>query len=941
MSLLPAILGVAQLAAVAAGPADFVNRAYKAVETDNAQKLEQSWTVALRRAPAHPGTLLGLATIARLTFRDSTAEALYGRVAQRSPVDAYTVTARLGLAGLLANSRTPAVADSALALARREAQRLGLTHLEAEALVAMAFLRARSVGTRAALELIKESRRVHATMAAPNDAMRSCAEGSYAARLGDSTTERQLAVGLNLAFKNRAWRVMGDCLMLKAQLYEHRGSFDRAIIALDTAVTFMRMGRSQGSLAIALQWGAFIRLQLGDIAQSRSDYLEALALSKNTRNAAVEAWALTGLGQIGVILGDLSGGSDYLSRAMTLHRARNDRWGFATVRELQGELNDALGDVAGARDALTEAVAVQTQLGQQLLAIAPLRRLARLELSQGRLDDADRTLQKATQYAVSSRDYGWMRELPYHQAGLAIARGRFVLADSLLRVLDAQQREIGMHRSDVRYNLAIRHADLASRQGDWTVAESWMARAGVELEQWRNELLDKDVRMRAAQARRSWGNIGEEFPWLISRLAAGGRVASALALAESVRARELTNLALQRTALSRDNSRLTKTVAHLQVKAAAPTLAQIQRALDDSTALLAYTAGHGQTPTTLFVITKSAARVHSLAPVDSIAVPLQRLLRLAADGSVPTTLARELGDALLVDAVEGLPASVSRLLVVPELGLFRVPFDVLRLSDGRFAAERFRVAIAPSVTLALTRAADQRRVAGSLLAFGDATYGNAAAQFASPAAGPAAPLPRLYGSGNEARRVARYSANARVLLRAGASEHALREANLKNVAILHFATHAFMDDRSLPRNVLALAPGNGSDGLVGPDDLSALDIEGTLVFLSGCRTAGGLVLRGEGLRGLTAPLLEAGARAVIATHWAIGDASALPFVDRVYAYMARGNDVGSALQQAKVDAIRAGVNASVWAAFSLVGDGTMRVALQPITAPFLPWVRTP
>ena len=82
-----------------------------------------------------------------------------------------------------------------------------------------------------------------------------------------------------------------------------------------------------------------------------------------------------------------------------------------------------------------------------------------------------------------------------------------------------------------------------------------------------------------------------------------------------------------------------------------------------------------------------------------------------------------------------------------------------------------------------------------------------------------------------------------------------------------------MDDRSLPRNMLVLSPSAGNDGFVGPDELSALSLRDALVVLSGCSTVGGIVLGGEGLRGLTAPLLEAGARAVVATHWAIGDQS--------------------------------------------------------------------
>jgi CHAT domain-containing protein len=86
-------------------------------------------------------------------------------------------------------------------------------------------------------------------------------------------------------------------------------------------------------------------------------------------------------------------------------------------------------------------------------------------------------------------------------------------------------------------------------------------------------------------------------------------------------------------------------------------------------------------------------------------------------------------------------------------------------------------------------------------------------------------------------------------------------------------------------------------------------------------------------------LLEAGARAVVATHWAIGDQSILPLVDRFYSHMAAGRNVASSLRSAKLDAIREKVSPSVWAAFTLVGDGNMQVKLRPIASAPLQWAQ--
>src|SRR6185436_8040944 len=100
--------------------------------------------------------------------------------------------------------------------------------------------------------------------------------------------------------------------------------------------------------------------------------------------------------------------------------------------------------------------------------------------------------------------------------------------------------------------------------------------------------------------------------------------------------------------------------------------------------------------------------------------------------------------------------------------------------------------------------------------------------------------------------------------------------------VLHFATHAVVDDWTSDRTALALAPGQGEDGSLTPAEILGLDLGVDLIVLSGCRTAAGPVVRGEGVQGLTAPLIAAGARAVVATLWPIRDADALRLVRHFY-----------------------------------------------------------
>ena len=120
--------------------------------------------------------------------------------------------------------------------------------------------------------------------------------------------------------------------------------------------------------------------------------------------------------------------------------------------------------------------------------------------------------------------------------------------------------------------------------------------------------------------------------------------------------------------------------------------------------------------------------------------------------------------------------------------------------------------------------------------------------------------------------------------------------------------------------------------MVGPGDLAALRLDADLVVLSGCRTAGGVLVEGEGVQGLTAPLIQAGARSVVASQWRIADRRTIPFIQAFYQALAKGLPVGDALRAAKLDGFRRGAPPWDWAAFTAVGDPWSPYALR---APWL------
>lgn len=180
-------------------------------------------------------------------------------------------------------------------------------------------------------------------------------------------------------------------------------------------------------------------------------------------------------------------------------------------------------------------------------------------------------------------------------------------------------------------------------------------------------------------------------------------------------------------------------------------------------------------------------------------------------------------------------------------------------------------------------------------------------------------MPRLKGARTEVAEVQRAILATVVRTGVAATETEVkRSAGLYDV--LHFATHAIVDEWSGASAGLALTPSATDDGLLDSSEIARLRLQASLVVLSACRTVGGEVIAGEGVRGLTSAFLQAGARSVIATAWRVNDRDVVPVVSAIYQELAKRQSVGAALRTAQLAAIRRNVSPTVWGAFTLVGD---------------------
>jgi tetratricopeptide (TPR) repeat protein len=310
-------------------------------------------------------------------------------------------------------------------------------------------------------------------------------------------------------------------------------------------------------------------------------------------------------------------------------------------------------------------------------------------------------------------------------------------------------------------------------------------------------------------------------------------------------------------------------------------------------------------------------------------------LRLMASGASDAQCAPVLERvaSTVLSPLVGVDTVARRLVVFP--GAFTgLPFEALPMgsdsvSGGKPLGERFAVTYAPSAT-AFLYLEDRVAPAGRMVVFADPSGDTAPARDAEvPAAGVAVDMEagsvmRSEGLSRvplpEARSEAKHIATrgAEILVGARARKWAYYVFGT-GAAVLHFATHAQVDRTHPDHSAIVLAPGDG-----GPEALTAVEIRAAplaadLVTLSGCRTAGGYLVAGEGALGLTRSFLVAGARTVVSSWWDVEDGAARRFMELFYGALRDGTARDFALQATRMQMAREGYPHRDRMAFSIAG----------------------
>ena len=301
----------------------------------------------------------------------------------------------------------------------------------------------------------------------------------------------------------------------------------------------------------------------------------------------------------------------------------------------------------------------------------------------------------------------------------------------------------------------------------------------------------------------------------------------------------------------------------------------------------------------------------------------------------------------------------TRLFLVPDGDLTRLPFEVLPLDQGRRLIDAYRLSYLSTGrdVLRFTVSSPVSPTPALVLADPDFDLSSApTTTLTSPSGSEDPPFARLPGTRLEGEHI------ATLLGVPPRFERAVLEAQLKATRaprLLHIATHGFFLpallsvpagagtesghaalrrlsgphlDNPLWRSGLALAgantwlrggelPAEAEDGILHAEDVSGLDLLGTeLVVLSACETGLGEVQVGEGVVGLRRAFVLAGARTLVMSLWKVPDQQTQELMEEFYRRLLAGTARADALREAQLT-LKAKYPAPVhWGAFISQGD---------------------
>jgi CHAT domain-containing protein/Tfp pilus assembly protein PilF len=138
--------------------------------------------------------------------------------------------------------------------------------------------------------------------------------------------------------------------------------------------------------------------------------------------------------------------------------------------------------------------------------------------------------------------------------------------------------------------------------------------------------------------------------------------------------------------------------------------------------------------------------------------------------------------------------------------------------------------------------------------------------------------------------------------------------------LIHIDAHSLPSDLSPLDSFIVLSPAGENSYKLHAHEIEDTPLQADLVTLSACYSAGTRWYQGEGIVGLGWAFLRAGAHQVVASLWAVDEASTPQLMDDFYRELSQGKPAAEALRDAKLKMLHAGGQGSrpyYWASLQL------------------------
>lgn len=362
----------------------------------------------------------------------------------------------------------------------------------------------------------------------------------------------------------------------------------------------------------------------------------------------------------------------------------------------------------------------------------------------------------------------------------------------------------------------------------------------------------------------------------------------------------------------------------LKYQAAALDIKNIQQSLlkDEKTALLEYFVS--DTLIYLFVLTQEDLDLHTFpkhifyenktVSLDTFITQFHQVLSVEGRGDLYLNKAYALYQTWLAPALKKLPKTVDRLIIIPDDKFHYVPFEGLLT-----AAPLKDTVLYKNLEYLLYDYQFTYAYSASLLQ--QVQHQTVKSKF--PFLGFAPSFRNLVYNQYSVTNI-NNMIGGKIYTDGGNNKDTL--INWKdNVQVLHFGTHAAMNDKE-PLNCQIWIDNLQS---ITTAEIYNLPIKTELVVLSACQTGIGQVRKGEGMMSLSRAFMYSGSPSVVASLWAVDDEKTEQLMDFFYKNLKKGLDKDKALHQAKLDYLTVGrtlekdqayFNPYYWSAFIAIGN---------------------